>query len=78
MTKLCQNENKTYGDIEYLGKGTFSYVLAVGDKVLKIGIKLKQIPTVISNKTIVVIITFLFLFLLFFFFMLNTSFVFIF
>ena len=27
------------GDIEYLGKGTFSYVLAVGDKVLKIGIK---------------------------------------
>lgn len=39
IKELCQNENKTYGDIEYLGKGTFSYVLAVGDKVLKIGIK---------------------------------------
>lgn len=39
IKELSQNENKTYGDIEYLGKGTFSYVLAVGDKVLKIGIK---------------------------------------
>lgn len=39
IKELCQNENKTYGNIEYLGKGTFSYVLAVGDKVLKIGIK---------------------------------------
>lgn len=39
IKELCQNENKTYGDIEYLGKGTFSYVLAVGDKVLKIDIK---------------------------------------
>lgn len=39
IKELCQNENKTYGDIEYLGKGTFSYVLAVGGKVLKIGIK---------------------------------------
>ena len=39
IKELCHNENKTYGDIEYLGKGTFSYVLAVGDKVLKIGIK---------------------------------------
>ena len=39
IKELCQNENKTYGDIEYLGKGSFSYVLAVGDKVLKIGIK---------------------------------------
>lgn len=39
IKELCQNENKTYGDIKYLGKGTFSYVLAVGDKVLKIGIK---------------------------------------
>ena len=39
IKELCQNENKTYGDIEYLGKGTFSYVLTVGDKILKIGIK---------------------------------------
>lgn len=39
IKELCLNENKTYGDIEYLGKGTFSYVLAVGDKVLKIGIR---------------------------------------
>ncbi len=31
IKELCQNENKTYGDIEYLGKGTFSYVLAAGD-----------------------------------------------
>lgn len=37
IKEICQNENKDYGDIKYLGAGTFSYVLGIGNKVIKIG-----------------------------------------
>lgn len=37
IKEICQNENKDYGDIQYLGAGTFSHVLGIGNKVLKIG-----------------------------------------
>lgn len=37
IKEICQNEKVNYGNIKYLGSGTFSYVVALGDKVLKIG-----------------------------------------
>lgn len=37
IKEICQSEQVNYGNIKYLGSGTFSYVVALGDKVLKMG-----------------------------------------
>lgn len=37
IKEICKNENTDYGSIEYIGQGTFSYVIGIGNKVLKIG-----------------------------------------
>lgn len=52
IKEICRNEKKSYGDIEYIGRGTFSYVIGIGDKVLKIG-KKRNAPSFPNNPYII-------------------------
>lgn len=52
IKEICGNEKKNYGDIEYIGRGTFSYVIGIGDKVLKIG-KKRNAPSFPNNPYII-------------------------
>lgn len=52
IKEICQNEGVTYGDLEYLGAGGYSYVIGVGNKVIKIG-KERETKTFPNNPYII-------------------------
>lgn len=52
IKEICQNEGVTYGDLEYLGAGGYSYVIGVGNKVIKIG-KDRETKTFPNNPYII-------------------------
>lgn len=52
VKEICKNENKDYGSIEYIGRGTFSYVIGIGNKVIKIG-KKRNTKTFPNNPYII-------------------------